>query len=125
MIRETGINSTVFVPVILAGGSGERFWPLSRKNRPKQFLTLDDSGRSLIQSTCDRLANLCGGVEQMMVVTGQDYRGQVLDQLPDLLVENLLVEPIGRDTAPAILFAALKLAQTQPHAIMGIFPSDH
>lgn len=114
-----------FIPVILAGGSGERFWPLSRKHRPKQFLTLDESGRSLLQATSDRLSELSGSAEQVMVVTGNDYRSQVLDQLPEMPVENLLVEPTPRDTAPAILYAALRIAQRDPDAIMGVFPADH
>ena len=115
----------LFVPVILAGGSGERFWPLSRKHRPKQFLTLDDSGRSLLQATADRLTALAGHAARIMVVTGRDHRAQVLEQLPDMPVENLLVEPTPRDTAAAILFAALKVAQLNPQAVMGVFPADH
>lgn len=114
-----------FIPVILAGGSGERFWPLSRRHRPKQFLTLDDSGRSLLQATSDRLVTLCGEPEDLMVVTGNDYRSQVLEQLPDMPLENLLVEPAARDTAPAVLYAALRIARNQPGAVMGVFPADH
>lgn len=117
-------SEPAFIPVILAGGSGERFWPLSRRHRPKQFLTLDESGRSLLQATNDRLARLSGSAESVMVVTGTEYRSQVLEQLPDMPIENLLVEPMGRDTAPAILYAALKLAH-QPEAVMGVFPADH
>ncbi|GGR08684.1 mannose-1-phosphate guanylyltransferase [Deinococcus ruber] len=124
---------TAFYPVILAGGSGERFWPLSRKSKPKQFLTLDDSGLSLIQSTVKRLTELDLGLpeeagsayDRLMIVTGVDHRIQVLEQLPDLPVENLLVEPVGRDTAPAVLFAALRIAQSDPDAVMGVFPSDN
>lgn len=118
-------TTSMFVPVILAGGSGERFWPLSRRHRPKQFLTLDDSGRSLLQATSDRLAQIAGNAGQVMVVTSTDYRGQVLEQLPEMPIENLLVEPVARDTAPAVLYAALKIAQTQPQAVMGVFPADH
>lgn len=114
----------VFIPVILAGGSGERFWPLSRRHRPKQFLNLDDSGRSLLQATADRLAT-CTEHAQVMVVTGHDHRVQVLEQLPDMPLENLLIEPAPRDTAAAILFAALKIAAVSPEAIMGVFPADH
>ena len=114
-----------FVPVILAGGSGERFWPLSRRHRPKQFLTLDESGRSLLQATSDRLARLGGGQDRVVVVTGNDYRSQVLEQLPEMPIENLLVEPAARDTAAAILYAALWIAQDDPQAVMGVFPADH
>jgi len=90
----SGSTAPQFYPVILAGGSGERFWPLSRKSKPKQFLTLDDSGFSLIQATVNRLAMLPGvSVEDVMIVTGVDHRMQVLQHLPDLPTENLLVEP--------------------------------
>jgi mannose-1-phosphate guanylyltransferase len=121
----TGAEPIPFIPVILAGGSGERFWPLSRKSKPKQFLTLDDTGRSLLQATADRLELLRGDDEALMVVTGTDYRTQVLDQLPELPIEHLIVEPVARDTAPAVLYAALRVAQESPDAVMGVFPADH
>lgn len=115
-----------FYPVILAGGSGERFWPLSRKNKPKQFLTLDDSGLSLIQATVNRLTALPDvEVEDILIVTGVDHRMQVLEHLPELPTENLLVEPVARDTAAAVLYAALKIAQMDPNGLMGVFHSDH
>ncbi|AZI43779.1 mannose-1-phosphate guanylyltransferase [Deinococcus psychrotolerans] len=115
----------LFIPVVLAGGSGERFWPLSRKSKPKQFLTLDDTGRSLLQATVDRLSIVSGSADSVMVVTGNEYRSQVLDQLPEMPVENLIVEPLARDTAPAVLYAALRIARDQPDAVMGVFPADH
>ena len=115
-----------FYPVILAGGSGERFWPLSRKSKPKQFLSLDDSGLSLIQATVGRLTGIPGvEVEDILIVTGVDHRMQVLEHLPDLPTENLLVEPVARDTAAAVLYAALKVAQMDPGGLMGVFHSDH
>lgn len=118
--------SPQFYPVILAGGSGERFWPLSRKSKPKQFLVLDDSGQSLIQSTVHRLIQIPGvEVEDILIVTGVDHRMQVLEHLPDLPTENLLVEPVARDTAAAVLYAALKIAQIDPLGVMGVFHSDH
>lgn len=113
-----------FVPVVLAGGSGERFWPLSRKAKPKQFLTLDGGQESLLQATVRRLQHTCGTPENLFVVTCNDHRTLVLEQLPELPVENLLVEPVARDTAPAVLFAALTIARHQPDAVLGIFPSD-
>ncbi len=118
-------DMAAFYPVILAGGSGERFWPLSRRAKPKQFLALDDSGVSLLQATAARLAAVSGSHDRLFVVTGNDYRSQVLDQLPELPVENLIVEPEARDTAPAILYAALVLDALDPDAVMGVFPSDH
>lgn len=99
------------IPVILAGGKGERFWPLSRKHRPKQFLSLDGSGKSLLQATADRLLPLAGGWEKLWVVTSSQLANGVQQQLPQLLVENLLAEPEGRDTAPAVAWATLEIAQ--------------
>jgi mannose-1-phosphate guanylyltransferase len=122
----TGPAPVQFYPVILAGGSGERFWPLSRKSKPKQFLNLDDSGLSLIQATVRRLTGIPGvEVEDILIVTGVDHRMQVLEHLPELPTENLLVEPVARDTAAAVLYAALKVAQMDPDGVMGVFHSDH
>lgn len=115
----------MFYPVILAGGSGERFWPLSRQSKPKQFLTLDGTGRSLLQATSDRLTHTLTTHEQLLVVTANDHRGKVLEQLPELPLENLLVEPVARDTAAAVLYAALTIARDEPNAIMGVFAADH
>jgi mannose-1-phosphate guanylyltransferase len=115
-----------FIPVILAGGSGERFWPLSRRAKPKQFLSLDGSGRSLLQATADRLAPLGDGLDDIHIVTGQMHRALILEQLPDLPLENLIVEPQARDTAAAILLATLRITQKHTEdVIVGVFPSDH
>lgn len=114
------------IPVILAGGKGERFWPLSRRQRPKQFLTLDDSGRSLLQSTADRLLNLAGGWENLWVITSAQVADGVREQLPELPDGNILVEPQGRDTAPAVAWATLEVAkQSGEDAVLGFFPADH
>jgi mannose-1-phosphate guanylyltransferase len=114
-----------FVAVIMAGGQGQRFWPLSTADRPKQFLDLERCGRSLLQSTFDRLTPLTGGAAGVYVVTGERYAGLVQEQLPLLPAGNLLLEPIGRDTAPAIALAALELESRLGNPIMGLFPSDH
>jgi mannose-1-phosphate guanylyltransferase len=115
----------MFVPVILAGGSGERFWPLSRRARPKQFLALDGTGRSLLQATMDRLEPLADH-EHILIVTGQAHRGLILEQLPDLPLESLIVEPESRNTAAAVLLAALRVRERfGEDAIMGVFASDH
>lgn len=116
---------SVLYPVILAGGSGERFWPLSRRRRPKQFLNFESGGRSLLQSTADRLTLITGDAERLLVVTAADHTAQVLEHLPDLPLENLLVEPLPRDTAAAVLYAALTIAREDPQAVMGVFPADH
>ncbi|MGG6293545.1 mannose-1-phosphate guanylyltransferase [Leptolyngbya sp. AN02str] len=114
------------IPVILAGGKGERFWPLSRKSRPKQFLSLDGSGRSLLQATADRLLDLAGGWEGLWVITAFHLADGVREQLPDLPEANLLVEVEGRDTAPAVAWATLEIAQRYgDDAIVGFFPADH
>jgi mannose-1-phosphate guanylyltransferase len=114
------------VPVILAGGKGERFWPLSRRHRPKQFLSLDGSGRSLLQTTADRLLKTAQGWDNLWVVTASHLADGVQEQLPDLPVENLLVEPEGRDTAPAVAWSTLEVAKRYgDQVVAGFFPADH
>ena len=114
------------IPVILAGGKGERFWPVSRLKRPKQFLCLDGSGRSLLQSTADRLLKLTDDWNSLWVVTAAHLAEGVREQLPDLPESNLLVEPVGRDTAPAVAWGALEVAKRHgDDAVVGFFPADH
>ncbi len=114
------------IPVILAGGKGERFWPVSRLKRPKQFLCLDGSGRSLLQSTADRLLKLTDDWNSLWVVTASHLADGVREQLPDLPAANLLVEPVGRDTAPAVAWGALEVARRHgDDAVVGFFPADH
>lgn len=116
----------LLIPVILAGGKGERFWPLSRKHRPKQFLCLDDSGKSLLQGTAERLIQLAGSPENLWVVTSEILLEGVQQQLPQLPYSNVLAEPEGRDTAPAVAWAALEIAKKYGEdAVVGFFPSDH
>ncbi|MBP0001067.1 MAG: mannose-1-phosphate guanylyltransferase [Cyanobacteria bacterium SID2] len=116
----------VFTPVILAGGKGERFWPLSRFHRPKQFLSLDGSGKSLLQSTADRLLDLAGGWENLWTITASHLADGVREQLPQLPEANLLVEPEGRDTAPAVAWTTLEIAKRyDENAVVGFFPADH
>lgn len=118
------MNSSL-IPVILAGGKGERFWPLSRKHRPKQFLSLDGSGKSLLQATADRLLPLAGGWEKLWVVTSAALATGVQEQLPQLSSENLLAEPEGRDTAPAVAWTTLEIAKRYGEdAVVGFFPAD-
>jgi mannose-1-phosphate guanylyltransferase len=125
-IERGWVMNTSLIPVILAGGKGERFWPLSRRERPKQFLCLDGSDRSLLQATADRLLDLAGGWERLWVVTSAPIAQGVREQLPDLPEMNLLVEPEGRDTAPAVAWATLEVAkQHGEEAIAGFFPADH
>jgi mannose-1-phosphate guanylyltransferase len=114
------------IPVILAGGKGERFWPLSRRHRPKQFLSLDGSGRSLLQSTAERLLEIAGGWQELFVVTAAHLADGVREQLPNLPEANLLVEPEGRDTAPAVAWSTLEISRRYGReAVVGFFPADH
>jgi mannose-1-phosphate guanylyltransferase len=112
-----------FYPVILAGGRGTRFWPLSRKKRAKQMLALDGK-KSMIQQTVSRLARLAPS-KRFWIITNDDLRPAILKQLPKLPKTQVLPEPVGRNTAPAIGLAAFLLLKTDPDAIIGMFPSDH
>ena len=114
------------IPVILAGGKGERFWPVSRKHRPKQFLSLDGSGDSLLQATAKRLLAVAGGWENLWVITASHLEAGIREQLPELPNSNLLVESEGRDTAPAVAWATLEVAKRHgDDAVVGFFPADH
>jgi mannose-1-phosphate guanylyltransferase len=114
------------IPIILAGGKGERFWPLSRKHRPKQFLSLDGTGVSLLQATAQRLLGIAGGWENVWVITSAAIADGVREQLPELPAANLLVEPEGRDTAAAVAWATLAVAARYGNkATLGFFPADH
>lgn len=114
-----------FIPIILAGGKGERFWPVSRLKRPKQFLCLDGGDRSLLQSTADRLLPLASW-DSLFVITASHLAEGVREQLPDIPVDNILVEPQGRDTAPAVAWATLEVAKRYGEdAVCGFFPADH
>lgn len=113
------------VPVILAGGKGERFWPLSRRHKPKQFLSLDGSGKSLLQATAERLLAIAGGWQAVWVVTAAHLADGVREQLPNLPEENLLLEPEGRDTAPAVAWSTVEIAKRcGRETIVGFFPAD-
>jgi mannose-1-phosphate guanylyltransferase len=114
-----------FIPIILAGGKGERFWPVSRLKRPKQFLCLDGGDRSLLQCTADRLLPMASW-DSLFVITASHLADGVREQLPLLPDANILVEPQGRDTAPAVAWATLEVAKRYgDNAICGFFPADH
>lgn len=110
--------------LIMAGGRGERFWPKSRKNMPKQFLTLTDDGKSMIQLTVERILPLVA-LEDIFVATNRDYKELVRRQLPDLPEENILCEPVGRNTAPCIGLGAVHMVKKYGDAVMIVLPSDH
>ena len=110
--------------VIMAGGVGSRVWPLSRKNTPKQFQDVLGTGRSMIQQTFDRFEDFCP-VENIFVVTTKAYVAQVKEQLPSLGDEQILGEPMGKNTAACIAYASYKINERNPNATMVIAPSDH
>ena len=110
--------------LIMAGGRGERFWPRSRRNLPKQFLSLTDDGRTMIQLTVERILPLVD-IEDIYIATNKDYRQLALEQLPGIPEENILCEPIGRNTAPCIGLGAVHIAKKYEDAIMLVLPSDH
>jgi mannose-1-phosphate guanylyltransferase len=112
-----------FYPVILAGGRGTRFWPLSRKRRAKQLLALDGK-QTMIHQTVARLLPLAPA-RHFWVITNEDLQREVTRQLPRLDKRQIVAEPVGRNTAPAIGLAAFLLLQTDPGAVIGMFPSDH
>jgi mannose-1-phosphate guanylyltransferase len=116
-------KSTHFCPVILAGGRGTRFWPLSRKKRAKQLLALDGK-QTMIQQTVARLLPLAPA-KRFWIATNDDLRPAIMKQLPKLPKAQVLAEPVGRNTAPAIGLAAFLLLRENPDAVLGLFPSDH
>lgn len=112
-----------FRPVVLAGGSGTRFWPRSRRAHAKQVLALDGE-RSMIQQTVERLKPLAG-VDSFWVITNEFLAQEIADQLPGLPKAQIVREPVARNTAPACGLAAFLIEKENPDAVLGIFPSDH
>ena len=112
-----------FYPVILAGGRGTRFWPLSRRRRAKQLLALDGK-QTMIQQTVARLLALARP-RNFWIITNNDLRAAIARQLPRLTPKQILAEPCGKNTAPAIGLAAYLLQRHDPEAVLGLFPSDH
>lgn len=108
----------------MAGGVGSRFWPISTKQFPKQFHDMLGTGDSLLQQTFKRLSKLIP-TENILIATNVDYKELVLEQLPSCKEEQLLLEPAMRNTAPCILYAALKIKQKDSNGVMIVAPSDH
>jgi len=107
----------------MAGGIGSRFWPMSTAERPKQFLDILGVGRTLIQQTYDRFANICPR-ENIYVVTNETYKDLVIEQL-QINPEQVIAEPLRRNTAPCIAYASFKIAALNPEANLIVAPSDH
>ncbi len=110
--------------VIMAGGIGSRFWPMSTEEHPKQFQDFLGTGRSLLQMTFDRLAELVPA-EQILVVTNARYKDQVLEQLTSLVSKNVILEPKRKNTAPCLLLASRTIADRSEQSSMIVCPSDH
>lgn len=109
--------------VIMAGGSGTRFWPYSRHDRPKQLLKIVGE-TSMLQMTVDRLKKI-NTVQDIFIVTRQDLAEVITQEISGVKPENIIIEPSGKNTAPCIGLSALKIAKLQKNAVMGVFPADH
>ncbi|MCZ8512549.1 mannose-1-phosphate guanylyltransferase [Paenibacillus filicis] len=109
--------------VIMAGGKGERFWPKSRTHLPKQFLNISGN-KSMIQQTIARLENLID-ISQIFIVTNELYAELIRAQIPHLPHDNIIIEPIGRNTAPCVGLASILIEEKFPHSTMVVLPSDH
>jgi mannose-1-phosphate guanylyltransferase len=113
-----------YYAIIMAGGVGSRFWPVSTADFPKQFHDMLGAGETLIQKTFSRLSKIVPA-ENILVLTNERYNDIVLSQLPLIKQEQVLLEPAMRNTAPCILYAALKIKKQNPNAVMVVAPSDH
>jgi len=108
----------------MAGGVGSRFWPVSRTAFPKQFIDFFGVGKTLIQSTYDRFTSICPP-ENIFIVTNEIYIDLIKEQLPALSSNQILAEPIMRNTAPCIAYGSMKIAEINPNAVIVVAPSDH
>ncbi len=113
-----------YYAILMAGGVGSRFWPVSTAAFPKQFHDMLGSGQTLIQKTFERLSKLIPA-QNIYILTHENYHKLVLDQLPGISDEQILLEPAMRNTAPCILYASMKIAERNPNAITIVAPSDH
>jgi mannose-1-phosphate guanylyltransferase len=113
-----------YYAILMAGGVGSRFWPVSTAEFPKQFHDMLGAGDTLIQKTFSRLSKLIP-VENILILTNEKYNDIVLEQLPMVKQEQVLLEPAMRNTAPCILYASLKIQKQNPDAVMVVAPSDH
>ena len=116
--------NTNYYAIIMAGGIGSRFWPVSTAEFPKQFHDMLGAGQTLIQKTFSRLSKIVPP-ENILVLTNEKYNDIVLEQLPKIKPEQVLLEPAMRNTAPCILYASLKIKKQNPNAVMVVAPSDH
>jgi mannose-1-phosphate guanylyltransferase len=117
------MNENLFV-VLMAGGVGVRFWPYSRNTKPKQFLDVLGTGKTLLQSTYERFLPVCPK-ENIYVVTHEEHAHLVQEQLPELSDSQLLREPVRKNTAPCIAYASYRIREKNPNAVIVVTPSDH
>ncbi len=108
----------------MAGGIGSRFWPYSRTSKPKQFLDILGSGQTLLQQTINRYKKICP-IENILIVSNEEYGSLILEQLPDIKASQVLLEPMRRNTAPCIAYANQRIAMINPDANIIVAPSDH
>ncbi|TBN01321.1 mannose-1-phosphate guanylyltransferase [Hyunsoonleella flava] len=113
-----------YYAILMAGGVGSRFWPVSTQDYPKQFHDMLGTGDTLIQKTFQRLAHLIPK-ENILILTNERYNDLVLEQLPEVEQRQVVLEPAMRNTAPCILYASLKIQKENPDAVMIVAPSDH
>ena len=113
-----------YYAILMAGGIGSRFWPVSTKEFPKQFHDMLGSGETLIQKTFSRLSQIIPK-ENILILTHESYNDLILEQLPMVKQEQIVLEPAMRNTAPCILYASLKIKKMNPNAVMVVAPSDH
>jgi len=117
------MNKNYFA-IIMAGGIGSRFWPISRTSHPKQFIDILGTGKTLIQNTYDRFLKICPK-ENIYVVTNEIYTDLVKTQLPDMADHQILTEPVMRNTAPCVAYGSFKIESLNPDAVIVVAPSDH
>ena len=110
--------------VIMAGGIGSRFWPMSSPEKPKQFLDVLGCGKTLLQLTVERFEGIIPA-ENVWIVTSADYEALVKEQLPQVPSNNILLEPCRRNTAPCICYASWRIKKRDPRANVVVAPSDH
>lgn len=110
--------------VIMAGGIGSRFWPMSTENKPKQFQDFLGTGKSLIRMSFERFLAICP-LENIFIVSNQAYQALIQEELPELAPENIISEPFRRNTAPCIALASLRIASIAPNAKVIVSPADH
>ena len=110
--------------VIMAGGVGSRFWPMSTEDKPKQFIYVLGTGRSLLQLTFDRFEGVCSP-ENVWVVTNKKYADLVHEQLPEIPESNILKEPCRRNTAPCVAYISWRIKEKDAKANIVVTPSDH